>query len=117
MKFTSISCNKSYKFIRFNLGYCFLLTSPSAMKSEESAEKKSKELERRVLEKVEHTITSINVSKHVDEVITALYSLAACLFPLNPHSFSGSRLNILSFHFGNFNFVGYSVKRHFCKKF
>lgn len=60
------------------------------MESEESAEKKSRELERRVLEKVEHTITSINVSKHVDEVITALYSLAACLFPLNPHSFSGS---------------------------
>ncbi|KAL2465452.1 embryo defective [Abeliophyllum distichum] len=60
------------------------------MESKDFAEKKSRELERKVLEKVEHTITSINVSKHVDEVITALYSLAACLFPLNPRSVSGS---------------------------
>ncbi|KAH6799566.1 hypothetical protein C2S51_036050 [Perilla frutescens var. frutescens] len=57
---------------------------------EKSAEKNRVELERRVLEKVGLVISSIDDAKHVDQVIVALYSLAVCLFPLNPASISGS---------------------------
>lgn len=53
------------------------------------AEKKRIELERRVLERVGHVISSIDDAKHVDQVIIALYSLAVCLFPLNHDSISG----------------------------
>ncbi|KAK6148152.1 hypothetical protein DH2020_019064 [Rehmannia glutinosa] len=60
------------------------------MDGEESAEKKRRELERRVLEKVGLVISSVDHAKHVDQVILALYSLAVCLFPLHPHSISGS---------------------------
>ncbi|XP_042040158.1 telomere length regulation protein TEL2 homolog isoform X1 [Salvia splendens] len=61
-----------------------------AIEGEESPRKKRAELERRVLERVEHVISSIDDAKHVDQVIIALHSLAVCLFPLNPDSVSGS---------------------------
>ncbi|XP_057806839.1 uncharacterized protein LOC131021593 [Salvia miltiorrhiza] len=61
-----------------------------AIGGEESAEKKRTELERRVLERVGHVISSIDHAKHVDQVIVALHSLAVCLFTLNPDSISGS---------------------------
>ncbi|KAI3454970.1 hypothetical protein Pfo_011633 [Paulownia fortunei] len=60
------------------------------MEGEEPAEKERRELERRVLEKVGHVISSVDEAKHVDQVILALYSLSVCLFSLNPHSVSGS---------------------------
>ncbi|KAK6148135.1 hypothetical protein DH2020_019047 [Rehmannia glutinosa] len=60
------------------------------MDGEESARKKRRELERRVLEKVGLVISSVDHAKHVDQVILSLYSLAVCLFPLHPHSISGS---------------------------
>ncbi|XP_011072972.1 telomere length regulation protein TEL2 homolog isoform X1 [Sesamum indicum] len=53
-------------------------------------EKKRRELERRVLEKVEQAIASVHNAKDVDQVIVALYSVAVCLFPLHLHSLSGS---------------------------
>lgn len=61
-----------------------------AIGGEESPRKKRAELERRVLERVGHVISSIDDAKHVDQVIIALHSLAVCLFPLNPDSVSGS---------------------------
>ncbi|KAL1567897.1 telomere length regulation protein TEL2 [Salvia divinorum] len=61
-----------------------------AIGGEESPRKKRAELERRVLERVGHVISSIDDAKHVDQVIIALHSLAVCLFPLNPDSISGS---------------------------
>ncbi|KAG8379406.1 hypothetical protein BUALT_Bualt07G0085200 [Buddleja alternifolia] len=42
--------------------------------------------ERELLEKVGEAIASINDAKYVDQVIIALYSLAARLFPLHRHS-------------------------------
>ncbi|KAL6497202.1 hypothetical protein OROGR_029131 [Orobanche gracilis] len=59
------------------------------MEGEESTEKNRRELERRVLEKVGHVISSVDNANHVDQVILALYSLAVCLFPLHPRSISG----------------------------
>ncbi|KAL0355178.1 UNVERIFIED_CONTAM: hypothetical protein Sradi_3964700 [Sesamum radiatum] len=56
----------------------------------ENEEKKRRELERRVLEKVEQAISSVHNAKDVDQVIIALYSVAVCLFPLHFHSVSGS---------------------------
>ncbi|KAL0415777.1 UNVERIFIED_CONTAM: hypothetical protein Slati_3409600 [Sesamum latifolium] len=56
----------------------------------ENEEKKRRELERRVLEKVEQAISSVHNAKDVDQVIVALYSVAVCLFPLHLHSLSGS---------------------------
>ncbi|KAK4436919.1 Telomere length regulation protein TEL2 [Sesamum alatum] len=56
----------------------------------ENEEKKRREVERRVLEKVEQVISSVHKAKEVDQVIVALYSLAVCLFPLHLHSLSGS---------------------------
>lgn len=61
-----------------------------AVGGELSAEKERIELERRVLERVGHVISSIDDAKHVDQVIIALYSLAVCLFPLNHDYISGS---------------------------
>ncbi|KAL6576352.1 hypothetical protein OROHE_000133 [Orobanche hederae] len=58
------------------------------MEGEESTEKNRGELERRVLEKVGHVISSVDNANHVDQVILALYSLAVCLFPLHPRSIS-----------------------------
>lgn len=52
------------------------------------------EVEKAVLEKVGHVISSINASKHVDQVISAVYSLAALLFPVDCHSFIGEPLLI-----------------------
>nr|XP_027122992.1 telomere length regulation protein TEL2 homolog isoform X2 [Coffea arabica] len=46
--------------------------------------------EKAVLEKVGNVVASINGSKHVDQVISAVYSLAALLFPLETLSFIGS---------------------------
>ncbi|KAL3818589.1 hypothetical protein ACJIZ3_004494 [Penstemon smallii] len=60
------------------------------MEGDELAEKKKRELERTVLEKVRHVIASIDDAKHVDDIIVALHSLAVCLFPLHPDSISGS---------------------------
>ncbi|GFP88825.1 telomere length regulation protein tel2 homolog [Phtheirospermum japonicum] len=60
------------------------------MEGEETAEKNRRELERRVLEKVGHVISSVDEAKNVDQIILALYSLAVCLFPLHPRSISGS---------------------------
>ena len=45
--------------------------------------------EKAVLEKVGNVVASINGSKHVDQVISAVYSLAALLFPLETLSFIG----------------------------
>ncbi|KAL3649936.1 hypothetical protein CASFOL_006339 [Castilleja foliolosa] len=56
----------------------------------EETEKNRKELERKVLEKVGHVISSVDDAKHVDQIILALYSLAVRLFPINPRSISGS---------------------------
>ncbi|KAL0318843.1 UNVERIFIED_CONTAM: Telomere length regulation protein TEL2 [Sesamum angustifolium] len=56
----------------------------------ENEEKKRRELERRVLEKVEQAISSVHNAKDVDQVIIALYSVAVCLFPIHFHSISGS---------------------------
>lgn len=50
---------------------------------------KKKKKERLVLDKVENAIACIDDANHVDQVILALYSLAACLFPLQPNSLSG----------------------------
>lgn len=66
-----------------------------AVGGEESAEKKRTELERRVLERVRHVISSIDDAKHVDQVIVALHSLAVCLFPFNPDSISGNFADLL----------------------
>ncbi|KZV58746.1 hypothetical protein F511_18771 [Dorcoceras hygrometricum] len=56
---------------------------------EPSAEKKRRELEGRVLEKVGDVIAAVNDASQVDQVIVALYSLAASLFPPDASSFSG----------------------------
>ncbi|KAL0342365.1 UNVERIFIED_CONTAM: Telomere length regulation protein TEL2 [Sesamum calycinum] len=56
----------------------------------ENEEKKRRELERRVLEKVEQAISSVHNAKDVDQVIIALYSVAVCLFPIHFYSLSGS---------------------------
>ncbi|CAI9113008.1 OLC1v1013528C1 [Oldenlandia corymbosa var. corymbosa] len=47
-------------------------------------------VEKAVVQKVGDVITSINASKHVDQVISAVYSLAALLFPIDSLSFIGS---------------------------
>lgn len=66
-------------------------------REEESTEKNRMELERRVLEKVGHVISSIDDAKHVDQVIIALYSLAVYLFPLHPNSLSGYYFSEMNF--------------------
>ncbi|KAL7139542.1 hypothetical protein ABFS83_09G059400 [Erythranthe nasuta] len=56
----------------------------------ESPEMRRREVEKIILEKVGHVISAVDDAKHVDQVIVALYSLAVCLFPLNPSHISGS---------------------------
>lgn len=48
------------------------------------------ELEKTILNKVEQVINSINVAKHVDQLILTLHSLASLLFPLDSRAFSGT---------------------------
>lgn len=56
---------------------------------EPSAEKKRRELERRLLDKVGDVISAVNDASQVDQVVVALCSLAASLFPIDTNSFSG----------------------------
>ncbi|KAK1359625.1 telomere length regulation protein TEL2-like [Heracleum sosnowskyi] len=57
---------------------------------EETKMKKKRQVEKTVLDKVEQVINSINVAKHVDQLILSLHSLASLLFPLDSRAFSGS---------------------------
>ncbi|KAI3831569.1 hypothetical protein MKX03_029527 [Papaver bracteatum] len=56
---------------------------------EEKTERRRK-AETEILEKVRVTISSINESKHVDEVIVALHSIAVLLFPIDSSLLAGS---------------------------
>ncbi|KAF9615848.1 hypothetical protein IFM89_026736 [Coptis chinensis] len=49
-----------------------------------------KEVERKLVEKVGETISSINEAKHVDQVISSLHSLSILLFPLDSSLIVGS---------------------------
>lgn len=55
----------------------------------ETKKKKKTEIEKIMLNKVEEVINSINVAKHVDQLILSLHSLASLLFPLDSRAFSG----------------------------
>lgn len=57
---------------------------------EEQKQRRRKELETRILEKIGDTISSINEAKHVDHVISALHSIAILLFPVDSTLLSGS---------------------------
>ncbi|KAF8399868.1 hypothetical protein HHK36_015739 [Tetracentron sinense] len=56
----------------------------------EDAKRRRRELETKVLQKVGEVISTINDAKHVDQVICALHSLAAMLFPLDSSLLAGS---------------------------
>lgn len=56
----------------------------------EEETKRRREIESRLLEKVEQVISAVKAAKHVDQVICALHSLAILLFPLDSSLFSGS---------------------------
>lgn len=51
--------------------------------------KRKRELEAQVLDKVGEVISDINKAKHVDQVISALHSLAILLFPIDASLFIG----------------------------
>ncbi|KAI3933451.1 hypothetical protein MKX01_022030 [Papaver californicum] len=56
----------------------------------EEKTKGRRKAETEILEKVRVTISSINESKHVDEVIVALHSIAVLLFPIDSSLLAGS---------------------------
>ncbi|XP_051147882.1 uncharacterized protein LOC127263012 [Andrographis paniculata] len=58
------------------------------MKGDGLGERRNRERERIVVEKVGKVISSIEEARHVDEVIVSLYSLAVCLFSIPPDSIS-----------------------------
>ena len=68
-----------------------------------------RELEAKVLQKVAEVISAIKNAKHVDQVISALHSLAVLLFPVDASIIAGqSRLSSLHFFFFFFSFSEFS---------
>lgn len=55
------------------------------------ATKQERTLEKKLLDKVGDAISSIGDAKHVDQVISAVHSVAVLLFPVEPSFFSGNR--------------------------
>ncbi|EOA23443.1 hypothetical protein CARUB_v10016628mg [Capsella rubella] len=54
------------------------------------ATKHERNLQKILLEKVAEAISTISDAKHVDQVISAIHSVAVLLFPVDPSLFSGS---------------------------
>lgn len=54
------------------------------------ATKQERTPENKLLDKVGEAISSIGEAKHVDQVISAIHSVAVLLFPLDPSFFSGN---------------------------
>lgn len=54
--------------------------------------RRRRELEPTVLHKVGDVVCAINEAKHVDQIISALHSLAVRLFPLDSSAFSGPNI-------------------------
>uniref|UniRef100_A0A1J3F7I5 Telomere length regulation protein TEL2-like protein n=2 Tax=Noccaea caerulescens TaxID=107243 RepID=A0A1J3F7I5_NOCCA len=54
------------------------------------ATKQERTVEKQLLDKVGEAISSIGDAKHVDQVISAIHSVAVLLFPVEPSFFSGS---------------------------
>lgn len=72
------------------------LQEVEALTMEDSGRRK--ELEAKVLEKVAEVISAIKNAKHVDQVISALHSVAVLLFPVDASIIAGqSRLFSLQF--------------------
>lgn len=59
---------------------------------------KKRELEAMVVEKVAEVISKIKNAKHVDQVISALHSLAVLLFPVDASVIAGQS-QLFSLHF------------------
>lgn len=69
----------------------------------EGAEKRRREMESIIMDKVGRVIGSINEAKHVDQVIFSLHSLAILVFPLDSRAFSGPSV-LFRFFFELFKF-------------
>jgi telomere length regulation protein len=52
--------------------------------------KQERTLENNLLHKVGEAVSAISDAKHVDQVISAIHSVAVLLFPVDPSLFSGS---------------------------
>ena len=60
--------------------------------------KQERTLENKLLDKVGEAVSDISDAKHVDQVISAIHSVAVLLFPVDPSLFSGnSHLFIYSY--------------------
>lgn len=59
---------------------------------EDEQKRRRKGLEPIVLHRVGEVISAIGEAKHVDQLICALHSLAARLFPLNSSALSGQKI-------------------------
>ncbi|XP_052182817.1 uncharacterized protein LOC127795278 isoform X3 [Diospyros lotus] len=56
---------------------------------DDDRKKRSREMEKAILEKVRQVTAAIDGAKHADEVICALYSLGVLLFPIDSRALSG----------------------------
>jgi len=53
--------------------------------------KQERTLENKLLDKVGEAVSDISDAKHVDQVISAIHSVAVLLFPVDPSLFSGNQ--------------------------
>lgn len=105
---TKLSCyfpsrNRAWYFPSRNRVSHQKLQEVEALTMEDSGRRK--ELEAKVLEKVAEVISAIKNAKHVDQVISALHSVAVLLFPVDASIIAGqSRLFSLQFFYERVEF-------------
>lgn len=63
------------------------------------ATKQERTVEKQLLDKVGEAISSIGDAKHVDQVISAIHSVAVLIFPVEPSFLSGNRSHSFLYYY------------------
>lgn len=73
------------------------------------ASEQERALENNLLNKVAEAISAISDARHVDQVISAIHSVAVLLFPVDPSLFSGNQQSLA--HLFLLNLSPFSIQK------